>query len=99
MHLAFHMGTTYNRPAPPGEQGQMGHTTQSTHVFDFNHTKIVFSSAMIGIKPITIKEHCFQILIPGKPVLDYVFNDPIVLRFVTVCIKGSRSNTYISCGC
>jgi hypothetical protein len=25
MHLAFHMGTTYNRPAPPGEQGQMGH--------------------------------------------------------------------------
>ena len=21
MHLAFHMGTTYNRPAPPGEQG------------------------------------------------------------------------------
>jgi hypothetical protein len=25
MHLAFHMGTTYNRPTPPGEQGQMGH--------------------------------------------------------------------------
>jgi hypothetical protein len=24
MHLAFHMGTTYNRPAPPSEQGQMG---------------------------------------------------------------------------
>jgi hypothetical protein len=24
MHLAFHMGTTYNRSAPPGEQGQMG---------------------------------------------------------------------------
>jgi hypothetical protein len=24
MHLAFHMSTTYNRPAPPSEQGQMG---------------------------------------------------------------------------
>jgi hypothetical protein len=24
MHLAFHMGTTYNRLARPGEQGQMG---------------------------------------------------------------------------
>jgi hypothetical protein len=24
MDLAFHMGTTHNRPAPPGEQGQMG---------------------------------------------------------------------------
>jgi hypothetical protein len=23
MHLAFHMGTTYNRLAQPGEQGQM----------------------------------------------------------------------------
>jgi hypothetical protein len=23
-HLAFHMGTTYNRLARPGEQGQMG---------------------------------------------------------------------------
>jgi hypothetical protein len=23
-HLAFHMGTTYNRFARPGEQGQMG---------------------------------------------------------------------------
>jgi hypothetical protein len=25
MYLAFHMGMTYNRPAPPGERGQMGH--------------------------------------------------------------------------
>jgi hypothetical protein len=24
MHLAFDMGTIYNRPAPPSEQGQMG---------------------------------------------------------------------------
>jgi hypothetical protein len=24
MHIDFHMGTTYNRPAPPGEQEQMG---------------------------------------------------------------------------
>jgi hypothetical protein len=24
MHLAFHMGTTYNRLARPSEQGQMG---------------------------------------------------------------------------
>jgi hypothetical protein len=25
MHLAFRMGTTHNRLAQPGEQGQMGH--------------------------------------------------------------------------
>jgi hypothetical protein len=24
MHLSFHMGMIYDRPAPPGEQGQMG---------------------------------------------------------------------------
>jgi hypothetical protein len=34
-------------------------TTQPMLVFDFNHTKFVFSSTMIGIKPITIEEHCF----------------------------------------
>jgi hypothetical protein len=34
---------------------------------------------MIGIKPITIEEHCFKILILGKVILDYVFNDPVVL--------------------
>jgi hypothetical protein len=74
-------------------------TTQSTHVFDFNHSKIVFVSTRIGIEPITIQEHCFQILIPGKPVLDYVFNDPIELRFMIVRINGSRNNSCISCGC
>jgi hypothetical protein len=33
MHLAFHMGMTYNRPAPPSEQGQMGRNhTIDAHV-------------------------------------------------------------------
>jgi hypothetical protein len=27
---------------------------------------------MIGIKPITIEEHCFKILISGKVILNYV---------------------------
>jgi hypothetical protein len=34
-------------------------TMHSTHVFDFNHTEIVFLSTTIGIKPITIEEHYF----------------------------------------
>jgi hypothetical protein len=68
------------------------------HVFDFNHTKIVFSSIMIGIKLITIEEHFFQILIHIKAILNYVFNDSVVLRFMTVCINGPHNNSYISCG-
>jgi hypothetical protein len=43
---------------------------------------------MIGIKSITIKEHYFKILIPGKVILDYVFNDPIVRRFMSFCINA-----------
>jgi hypothetical protein len=56
MHLAFHMDTTYNRPAPPDEQGQMD---RNHAVDDFNYTKIVFSSTMIRIKPIIVEERCF----------------------------------------
>jgi hypothetical protein len=63
------------------------------HMFDFNHTKLVFSSNMIGIKPITIDEHFFKILIPGKVILDYVFNDPIVLRFESLCINDPHNNS------
>jgi hypothetical protein len=43
---------------------------------------------MIGINSITIKEHCFKILIPGKVILDYVFNDPIVRRFMSFYINA-----------
>jgi hypothetical protein len=74
-------------------------TTKPMRLFDFNHTKFVFSSTMIGIKPITIKEHCLKILIPGKVILDYVFNDAIILRFVSFCINGPRNNSCISCAC
>jgi hypothetical protein len=67
-------------------------------VFNFNHTKLVFSSTMIGIKPITIEEHYFKILIPGKVTLNYVFNDHVVLRFVSLCINDPCNNSCISCG-
>jgi hypothetical protein len=73
-------------------------TMQSMRVFDFNHTKIVFSSTMIGFKPITVEEHYFHILIPNKAILDYVLSDPVVLRFMTVCINDPRNNSCISCG-
>jgi hypothetical protein len=53
---------------------------------------------LIQIKPITIEEHCFKILIPDKVILDYVFNDPIVLRFMSFYINDSRNNSCISCG-
>jgi hypothetical protein len=46
---------------------------------------------MIGIKPITIEEHCFKILIPEKVILDYVFNDLVVFRFMSFCINGPRT--------
>jgi hypothetical protein len=67
-------------------------------VFDFNHTKFVFSSTMIGIKPITIEEHCFQILIPGNVILDFVFNDLVVHRFMSFYINSPRNNSCISYG-
>jgi hypothetical protein len=35
-------------------------------MFDFNHNKLVFLSNTIGIKPITIEEDYFKILIPSK---------------------------------
>jgi hypothetical protein len=53
---------------------------------------------MTGIKPIIVKEHYFHILIPSKVILDYVFNDPIVLRFMIICINDPRNNSCISCG-
>jgi hypothetical protein len=53
---------------------------------------------MIGIKPITIKEHCFEILIPDKFILNYVFNDPVILRFVSFCINSPYNNSCIGCG-
>jgi hypothetical protein len=53
---------------------------------------------MIGIKPITIEEHYFKILIPDKVILNYIFNDPVVLRFVSFYINGPRNNSCISCG-
>jgi hypothetical protein len=53
---------------------------------------------MIGIKPITIEEHYFKILIPSKVILDYVFNDPIVPRFMSFWIKNARNNSCISYG-
>jgi hypothetical protein len=56
MHLAFHMGMTYNTLARPGENDKWVATTELIHVFDFNHTKFVLSSTMIGIKLITIIE-------------------------------------------
>jgi hypothetical protein len=46
---------------------------------------------MIGIKPITIEEHCFKILITDKVILDYVFNDLVVLRFMSFYINGPRT--------
>jgi hypothetical protein len=49
---------------------------------------------MIEIKPITIEEHCFKILIPDKVILDYVFNDPVVLRFISLCINGPHNNKW-----
>jgi hypothetical protein len=67
-------------------------------MFDFKHTKFIFSSTMVGIKPITIEEHCFKILIPSKVILNYVFNDLIVLRFMSFCINSPRNNSCISCG-
>jgi hypothetical protein len=73
-------------------------TMQLMRVFDFNHTKSVFPSTMIGIKPIAIEEHCFDILIPDKVILDYIFNDTVVLRFVSFCINNPSNNTCISCG-
>jgi hypothetical protein len=63
-------------------------------VFVFNHTTLVFSSTMIEIKPITIEEHCFKIFIPSKVILDYVFNDPVVLRFISLCINGPHNNKW-----
>jgi hypothetical protein len=66
-------------------------------VFDFNYTKLVFSSTKIGIKPITIEEYYFRILIPCKVILDYVINDLIELRFMSFCINGPRNNSCISC--
>jgi hypothetical protein len=74
-------------------------TTQSMRVFDFNHTKFIFSSTLIQIKPIIIEEYYFNILIPGKVILDYIFNDPVVLRFMSFCINSHRNNSCISCGC
>jgi hypothetical protein len=73
-------------------------TTQPMRVFNFNHTKLVFSCTMIGIKPITIKEHYFKILIPDKVILNYVFNDLVVFSFVSLCINDPRNNSCISCG-
>jgi hypothetical protein len=73
-------------------------TKQLMCVFDFNHTKLVFSSIMIGIKPITIEEHCFKIIIPDKVILDYIFNDPVVHRFVSLCINDPCNNSCIGCG-
>jgi hypothetical protein len=52
---------------------------------------------MSGIKLNTIEEHYFNILIPGKVILDYVFNNLVVLIFVS-CINGPRNNSCISCG-
>jgi hypothetical protein len=74
-------------------------TTQPIRVFDFNHFKFVFSSTMIGIKPITIKEDNFKLFISDKSILDYVFNDPVILSFISLCINGPRNNSCISCGC
>jgi hypothetical protein len=54
----------------------MGRNHTTDVQFDFNHTNLVFSSTMIGIKPITIEEHYFKIIIYGKVILNYVFNDP-----------------------
>jgi hypothetical protein len=53
---------------------------------------------MIGIIPITIEQHYFKILIPGKVILSYVFNDPVVLRFMSLCINDPHNNSYISYG-
>jgi hypothetical protein len=52
---------------------------------------------MLEIKPITIEQHYFKILIPDKVILDYVFNDPMVLRFVIFCINNPHNNSCISC--
>jgi hypothetical protein len=73
-------------------------TTQLVHVFDFNHAIFSFSSTMIGIKLITIEEHYFKILIPNIVILDCVFNDPVVLRFVSFCINDPHNNSCISSG-
>jgi hypothetical protein len=67
------------------------------HVFDFNHAKLVFLSTIIGVKPITIEEDYFELLIPGKAVLNYVFNDSILLSFVSF-INDPRNHSSISCG-
>jgi hypothetical protein len=68
------MGTTYNTLA----KDKCVTTMQLISMFDFNHTKLVFLSTMIEIKPITIEERYFKILIPDKVILDYVFIDSIV---------------------
>jgi hypothetical protein len=41
-------------------------TTQLIRVFDLNHAKLVFLSAMIRIKPITIEEDYLSLLFPAK---------------------------------
>jgi hypothetical protein len=86
-HLAFHMGMAYNTLARPSEKNKWVTTRQPIHMFDFNQTNLVFLSTMIGIKPITIIEQYFKNLIPDKVILNYVFNDPIVLNFVSLCIN------------
>jgi hypothetical protein len=72
MHLAFRMGMAYNRLDLVSKDKWVT-TTQPIHVFDFNHAKFIFSSTKIGIKPISIEEHCFKILIPGKVIYLIMF--------------------------
>jgi hypothetical protein len=45
------------------------------------------------MKPITIEEDCFELLIPGKVVLDYIFNDSIVLSFMSFFINNPRNHS------
>jgi hypothetical protein len=40
----------------------------------------------------------FKILIPDKVILDYIFNDAVVLRYLSLCINDPRNNSCISCG-
>jgi hypothetical protein len=48
-------------------------------VFDFHHAKLVLSSTIIVVKPITIKEDYFKLLIPNKVELKDIANDPIIV--------------------
>jgi hypothetical protein len=53
---------------------------------------------MIGIKPITIEEDCFELLIPGKAILSYVSNDSVVRSFMNFFINDPPNHSSISYG-